>query len=823
VGWLPLKLRCAVSILVAAGGLVEPASAALPPGFSDVLVANLTGPTGLAFTPDGRLLISQQSGVVRVYRNGALVPAPALTIPAGSTGRICNNFENGLLGITVDPAFQDNGFVYLYYTAKRPDVVCVNRVSRFTMSGDTLSLASEAVLIDNIPAPNGNHNGGDLKFGKDGYLYVSVGDGGCDWAGGGCQARNDASRDEFVLIGKILRITSDGGIPPDNPFRGQGTARCNVTGMTDPGFRCQETFAWGFRNPFRIAHDPNAVGVRLFINDVGQNTREEIDLAQAGGDYGWNCKEGTRTNSTAPSCQPLPVSLVPPIYEYDHNALVPGTSVSGCGSVTGGAFVPNGLWPGYDGTYLFGDYVCGALFVLRESGGAWSASDFATGLGANSAVTMIFGPHANGQALYYTSYSSGDQVRKIFYDVAGNEPPVASMSASPLSGAPPLTVDFDGSASVDPDAGDTLTYFWDFGDGNPVLETSSATTSHTYTSAGTYIATLRVRDDSFAFSGPDSVVIQPGNTPPMPTIISPAAGATFRVGQTITLTGSATDAQDGTLPASGLSWRVLLNHNGTHTHPLLGPVTGNNVTFTAPAPEDLEATDLSFLEIHLTATDRGGLSAATERNFQPNRVNVTFATSPAGLDLVVNGMTLTGPETVTSWEGWGLDASAPLSQTDGSGTQVFQSWSDGGISSHRIVTPASAATYTAVYQPSVNRGPTDFNTVVPCRLLDTRSAGPALAARSTRTFSAVESCGVPATAKAVAVNLTVIGPGSAGHLRAWAAGTPLTVTSALSFRAGQTRSNNAFVGLGASGSFSVFSDFPTGNAHLAVDVVGWYE
>src|SRR6185295_9117130 len=107
----------------------------------------------------------------------------------------------------------------------------------------------------------GNHNAGDVEFGKDGYLYIAVGDGGCDYAGeSGCAGSNDASRDQQTLTGKVLRITADGGIPPTNPFQGAGTARCNVTGGTVAGNRCQETFAWGFRNPFRMAFNPNATG-----------------------------------------------------------------------------------------------------------------------------------------------------------------------------------------------------------------------------------------------------------------------------------------------------------------------------------------------------------------------------------------------------------------------------------------------------------------------------------------------------------------------------------------------------------------------------------
>ena len=125
------------------------------------------------------------------------------------------------------------------------------------------------------------------------------------------------------------------------PSRGPGTARCNVTGGTTAGNRCQETFAWGLRNPFRMAFDPNAAGTRFFINDVGQNQREEIDLGQAGADYGWNCREGSITNNTSGPCNPTPAGMVGPVYEYEHGEQIPGTtSPSSCNAITGGAFVP---------------------------------------------------------------------------------------------------------------------------------------------------------------------------------------------------------------------------------------------------------------------------------------------------------------------------------------------------------------------------------------------------------------------------------------------------------------------------------------------------
>ena len=831
-GWL-----AGVAALAAASALAATAHAAVPPGFTDALFVTAPAPTDVAFTPDGRMLVTSQNGTLRVFDGNATLLG-SQTFP--TTG-ICSNSERGLLGVAVDPNHAVNRYVYLFYTRHKPGGSCgtaspvtpltpVNRVSRFLLPADnTLDLSSEVVLIDEMPSPAGNHNAGDLAFDRDGYLYVSIGDGGCDYAGGGCAGGNNASRDEHVLTGKILRVivNSDGStaIPPTNPFQGPESERCALTGRTvTPGkIRCQETFAWGLRNPFRFALDPNGVGTRLFINDVGQASREEIDLGRAGADYGWNCKEGTLVTG---ACASVPPGVVDPIFEYGRGA-IPGTTASGCASITGGAFVPDGIWPAaYEGSYLFADYVCGWVFRLSSSA-PYSAADFATSLGGSSATSLTFGPHGSTQALYYTTYAGGGQVRRIAYALPGNNPPIAVASGSPLTGPVPLTVTFSAAGSSDPDAGDVLTYFWAFGDGSPDVLTTDLTVPHTYTTEGTFTATLRARDDKFAFSAPVNVLVQPGNTPPVATILSPAPAATFAVGQAVTLTGTGTDAQDGTLPASRLSWSVILHHD-THTHPFLGPVAGNDVVFTAPPPEDLLAAANSHLEVQLTATDFSGATDTVTRDLLPRKVDVTFETIPAGLEVSVNGFTLTGPETVASWEGWLLQATAPSWQASGADGYVFSSWSSGGGNPVSIVTPPAPATYTATYQASTEEGPSDYFTLVPCRLVDTRDVmgprgGPALEAQTTRTFALHGNCGVPATARALALNVTVTGADGQGHLRLRASDELLPSTSTINFQAGQTRANNAVARLGSDGGLSVFCALASGTVHVILDVVGYFE
>ena len=670
-------------------------AATLPTDFTDSLVVAVPTPTALAFTPDARLLITTQPGTLRVFAGGALLSQPALDL----SGKLCSNSERGLLGVAVDPSFVSNRFIYLYYTFRKFSACSmnardapVNRVSRFMLAdNDVVDPASEVVLIDNIPSPGGNHNGGDLKFGKDGYLYVSVGDGGCDYASNsGCAGSNDAPRDRNVLLGKVLRITSNGGIPPTNPYQGSDSARCNATGLTDPGKACQETFAWGLRNPFRLAFDPNASGTQFYINDVGQNTWEEIDAGAAGADYGWNVREGHCANGSTTDCGALPAGMTNPVFAYGRG--------DGCSSITGGAFIPSGAWPApYGGSYLFSDYVCGKIFrLVSASDGTFTRADFVTGLGGSSAVTLLFGPD-NG--LYYTTYAEGGQIRRISLNSPSNSTPTAAVAASPTTGVAPLTVSFDGGESSDSDPGDTLTYVWSFGDGSATVETTNALTSHTYPVSGTYSASLRVRDSRGATSAPALAQIEVGalaNTPPAATIVSPTADLRFHVGQALVLSATATDLEDGVVSDTALRWRVLLHHN-THTHPYLSPTSGNDVTIVAPAPEDLAATETSHLEIILEVTDSQGVTTTVRRQVFPHLVAVTFATNPAGLELTVNDVTMTSPFTLTSWEGYVLAVNASSPQSVGGASWVFWSWSDADLRSHTIVTPVSPATYTATF------------------------------------------------------------------------------------------------------------------------------
>jgi hypothetical protein len=231
----------------------------------------------MAIAPDGRIFVCEQGGSLRVIKNGALLSTPFLTVPVSFLG------ERGLLGVAFDPAFETTQYVYVYYTTSSSPIR--NRVSRFTANGDVAAAGSEVVLLElsNLSSAT-NHNGGALHFGPDGTLYVAVGD----------NASSSNAQTLANLHGKMLRINSDGSIPTDNPFYNQATGNNRAI------------WTMGLRNPFTFAFQ-SGTG-RMFINDVGQNTAEEINDGIAGSNYGWPACEGP--------CNPTNPSYRDPVFSY---------------------------------------------------------------------------------------------------------------------------------------------------------------------------------------------------------------------------------------------------------------------------------------------------------------------------------------------------------------------------------------------------------------------------------------------------------------------------------------------------------------------------
>ena len=303
-----------------------------PSGFTrnESWVTGLTNATAFAQAPDGRLFIAEQGGALRVVKNGALLATPFATVAVDSAG------ERGLIGVALHPGFANNGFVYIYST-RAVGGVSHNRISRFTAAGDVAAAGSEVTLVD-LPNLSGatNHNGGGMHFGSDGKLYVGVGDN-----ANGAQAQNLA-----LPFGKLLRFNDDGSIPTDNPFF------ATQTGLA------RAVWAYGLRNPYTFAVQPGTG--RIHINDVGENTWEEIDVGSAGANYGWPGSEGPDN---------VGAGITAPLFTYKHSDATPlGSGPGGFFkgfAIAGGAFYPaTGPFPaGYRDQYYFADFV--SQFVGR--------------------------------------------------------------------------------------------------------------------------------------------------------------------------------------------------------------------------------------------------------------------------------------------------------------------------------------------------------------------------------------------------------------------------------------------------------------------------
>ena len=370
-GPLLAAVVCALLASVLAA-LVFPAgdargAATVPDNFArSRVVGGLANPTAMDFAPDGRLFVAEQRGVLRVLKADG-----TLTTFLDISGKVDSAGERGLLGVAFDPAFPDNQYVYLYYTREATATnPAHNRVVRVTADGNRAVAGSERLILrlNNLSSAT-NHNGGAIHFGEDGKLFVAVGD----------NADGANSQSLGTLKGKMLRINKDGTIPRGNPFYER------VTGNN------RAIWALGFRNPFSFAVKPQTG--KMFVNDVGQSTWEEIDRGVAGANYGWPRYEGPESDPAYRG----------PAFAYRHGS-------TGC-AITGGTFYPpvEQFPDRYVGDYFFAD-LCGG-WIRRLDGATGDVSGFATGISRPVDLKVS----KNGILYYLSRGDSEGSVGKIRY------------------------------------------------------------------------------------------------------------------------------------------------------------------------------------------------------------------------------------------------------------------------------------------------------------------------------------------------------------------------------------------------------------------------
>ena len=619
------------------------------------IVSGLDEPTDFRFLPDGRIIIIEKAGAIKIYPNSdqnfdpvTLVVLPTLILS-----------EQGLTGIELDPEYSSNGYIYVAYTAAEDGR---DRLSRLTVVGDTIDPQSEVVLMRSDLAAGPAHHGGELHFGPDGMLYWATGD----------NSNNLNAQNLSNIHGKILRLdpdkydpqNPDATAPADNPFA------VNTPDDAIPDDAIPQIWAYGLRNPFRFTFTPDG---QLLVADVGNAAWEELNIVTKGGNYGWPGAEGVCEGA---GCE----EFVNPVYSYPHTP-----DQASAGSITSVLVYTGDTFPeSYQNKVFIADYTLGWIKELTfDSEFSSVISERTLDSQAGTTVKLVQGPDGN---IYQMTIYPGELSRIAPSD--GNRAPTAVLTATPSNGLAPLVVDFSSQGSSDPDPLTTLTYAWDFGDGTT---STQANPSRTYTTNGTYNVTLTVSDGEETDQATTTITV--GSIAPTATILTPVNNAPYSAGDTISFTA---DVGDGSLPDDAYKWTVVFHH-ADHVHPFQDNIVGPSGSVVIPRDPHNVAT--TFYRLTLTVTDpSSGLSTTSQPvDVRPRLVTTTYNANHPEATFTIDGIPHTGSYSEQAVVGVQRVLGAPSPQDVSDGQLVFNNWSDGGAQSHTIITPDANASYTVTY------------------------------------------------------------------------------------------------------------------------------
>lgn len=715
------------------------------PGFQENLALQGHGePVGIRFVEAPgplRAVVFERTGKVYYYDDLATQTTPAQAkLVADVSNDVHAFWDRGLLGLAIDPNFPAVPKLYILSTSDPGNTLndscsdatgagCVvnGRLSRLTLNvaNPSVETTIEQPLLEAkwcMQYPS--HATGDLHFGSDGYLYASSGDGAsfnfldwgqrdglvsgvltknaCNDAGGldaegrlvfdtseGGQLRSQdlqSGGEALGYNGTILRMDVSGDLPfapPSNPLVGKGTTADDLI------------IATGLRNPYRFNLRPNTSEV--WIADVGESQFEELNrIEDPGGtleNFGWPCVEGSTSRFSGNAlCDRVragnfeasvsPQALTAPFFSYRHDEhAAPGDGcATGGSSITGVAFNDKATYPAaYADALFFADSTRRCVWSMGR--GVAGELDPATRavLVQNAAGRVVDIQMGSDGRLYYVDFDGGRVFR--IDNFVGNQPPQAAVTASPTGGPAPLTVQFDASRSTDAEGG-ALTFTWDM-DGDGVYDDAQGVAPrYTFDANGSVNVSVLVIDPGNN-SDTESIVINVGNTAPVPSITAPQSSLTWANDDIVAFAGEASDAEDGTLGGASLTWRLVIKHchrepapgepEDCHDH-VVETFTGTTGNFRAP-----DHAHYSYLSLELTATDSQGLGASARVRLEPRAIELRIDSQPPGLIVKLGEhepqSMPTGPVKVLQNGATTLQVESP--QLLGERRYRFVSWSNG--------------------------------------------------------------------------------------------------------------------------------------------------
>lgn len=699
-----------------------------PTGFSveDVLTG-IEQPISMRFLPDGRLIVLQKKGQVLIANVAGTPVQSALYLnladPAHLAG-LDSDQERGVLDLAVDPNFPSSPYLYLFYTPSNGLNGPRARVSRFTHAenGGGINsrgqLNSEVVLWEDSQGYDSCcHFGGGLDFGPDGRLWLSTGD----------HFQGSYASSLQIAGGSIHRFGKDGSIPADNPYRNNAA---NVPSM----------FAYGLRNPFRSRWDlPSG---RYFIGEVGGNVQsnswEDLHLIRYvastsrfidndygtandnlqfnGINFGWPSVEGLPPHTDFPSAN-IDSFTGEPIFAYKHDGIT--------AAITGGIVYRGTQFPAaYQGAYFYADSTRDFIRYLRfAADGSILANPAPAPVDSKNPETTSYPfdltplgrvvslEHGPDGSLYFVSFTDAGgaygepnpfvfgAVRRYVYDGGNSKPVILEYSAQQAVGGSARTKSF--RIRADDLENNAMTWRIVFGDGttsNPLQvlpEGSEISIIHTYPADGVYQARLEVFDTAHTTAVTKTIEVEAGNHPTVTllTVTNNRPGSTnnvFRFGDTLFFAGAATDAEDGTIPASGFSWSVSFVRPG-NTHPAFGPESGTrNVDFQIPT-QGQGFSGPVYYRCFLSVTDSSGLRTVATTDVFPEKTNIALDTVPSGIAIQVDGSaSLASPYILDTLVGFPHLITLPATPVRNGRQYQFDHWST-GATSPQILYPAPEA------------------------------------------------------------------------------------------------------------------------------------